>query len=610
MSTVALSRRAFVLTVLALALPSSATGQGTASEVSVKFRAAVVGTDLTTHAVPRLGLLIISPRGDTTRLSTDVYGVAVGRFATGVYRIESATPVEIGQARYRWAFFAIFANEMQPIELTQKNATIEPVAAPQVATSRGSPMGSSVAASTAPTVLDSAGGSAPVRADVRARVDLAAAATPKLASEVVTPPQRVNTEAQLFERYRSGVFTVFGSARGTGYLADSNGLVVTNAHLIEGSAEVRVQIDMATTVYARPLVVDGPRDLAVLAINMKRCGNCAVLPVLDTSKAPAPTEGERVVALGSPLNRVGALSIGIVNVADRQSIVSDASVNYLNTGGPLIDLDGNVIGLNSDKSERAGAPDALAPRLARSLAWPWIAAALVKARGALPALASRPVSDSLLPVAPREPFPVAPVRATGALAQMDLRNYRAAAGPFRILVMTPQVMAWREAQARKAAGERRRHGAGRGRAGDEIDPIQGWRDWDEYASGRRAVVIFNVTPEQTEFPFYESAKVPSFGAGNFEAMRIYRDGVEIIPVERVRVPAVLNGEEQQGADRAIPMQGIYVYRAEEFAPRVVGSTASYMVALVDATRPARTIQASLPSAMVEQIWRDFTPYWR
>jgi S1-C subfamily serine protease len=67
--------------------------------------------------------------------------------------------------------------------------------------------------------------------------------------------------------------------------------------------------------------------------------------VARTSKKPPPTEGERVVALGSPLDRLGALSIAIVNVADERAIVSDADVNYLSFGGPLLDLDGNIIGL-------------------------------------------------------------------------------------------------------------------------------------------------------------------------------------------------------------------------------------------------------------------------
>src|SRR6185312_3157087 len=155
----------------------------------------------------------------------------------------------------------------------------------------------------------------------------------------VKPVRHENVERDIFDKYKSGVFTVFGAGRGTGFLVDSTGLVVTNAHLVKGADEVRVQIDSATKVYAKPLVSDDDKDVAVLAINMSHCGACAVLPLFDSSKSTAPAAGDRVLAL----------SIGIVSSADDHAIVSDAGVNWLNTGGPLINLDGYVIALNSTR---------------------------------------------------------------------------------------------------------------------------------------------------------------------------------------------------------------------------------------------------------------------
>src|SRR6185437_14326345 len=102
------------------------------------------------------------------------------------------------------------------------------------------------------------------------------------------PAKRENVERDIFAKYRSGVFTVFGAARGTGFLVDSTGLVVTNAHLVKGAEDVRVQIDSATKVYATPVVTDDDRDIAVLAINMSHCGSCAVLPLFDSTKSTAP----------------------------------------------------------------------------------------------------------------------------------------------------------------------------------------------------------------------------------------------------------------------------------------------------------------------------------
>ncbi|MGH7635449.1 MAG: hypothetical protein ACRENC_17070, partial [Gemmatimonadaceae bacterium] len=64
----------------------------------VKFRAAVVGADITVRPVPQMDMYIISPQNDTTRLSTDLDGAADGSFREGVYRIESAQNVTIGNA--------------------------------------------------------------------------------------------------------------------------------------------------------------------------------------------------------------------------------------------------------------------------------------------------------------------------------------------------------------------------------------------------------------------------------------------------------------------------------------------------------------------------------
>jgi len=132
----------------------------------------------------------------------------------------------------------------------------------------------------------------------------------------VPPPKKIRTEKELFDDYKSGLFTVYGSQRGTGFLADSSGLVLTNAHLIDGVDEVRVMTDSNTKVYARKLVVDNAHDLAVLAIPTKRCAKCTALPMFDSTTSTMPTAVDRVLALGSPFNKVGVLSTGIVSNAD------------------------------------------------------------------------------------------------------------------------------------------------------------------------------------------------------------------------------------------------------------------------------------------------------
>jgi putative serine protease PepD len=565
----------------------------------VKIRAAVVGADLAVRPVPQMDLLIIGPHGDTARTSTDLDGSADGSFKEGVYRIESARSVTIGNARYRWALYQTFSKDMRPIELTQRNAIIDTVAVGAAPPAAATPTGATAGASTTPPSADSA-----QPANSAGPTD--SAASPKTPAK---PVRHENVEREIFAKYKSGVFTVFGTGRGTGFLVDSTGLVVTNAHLIKGADEVRVQIDSATKVYAKPLVSDDDKDVAVLAINMSHCGACAVLPLFDSSKSTAPVAGDRVLALGSPLNRLSVLSIGIVSSADDHAIVSDAGVNWLNTGGPLINLDGYVIALNSTRESQLALSDVSAgPRVASSTPVSSVVDALQRARTALPSLGAAAPTDSLLPVLPPDPFPKAPIDAVSALPRLDLDVYRTGGGPFRVLVMTPQVMAWRQVQADKALAARKHDDPRKAAQWRRIDPIEGWRDWRDYLDDRRAVVIVNAMPEAAAFPFYEADKLQNFDGGNFKSMVITRDGVPIVPVEKVRIPAVLNVDEMRATGRQVPMQGIYVYRIRDFAPRAVGTTATYAVRIVDAAQPDKPVSIPIQPAMIEQLWKDFTPY--
>ena len=542
--------------------------------ITVRLRAAVVGSDLTVRALPQLDLWIISPNGDTTRVSTDLEGRVERSFKPGVYRIESAQPYEIGGARYKWGLYETFQKDAGTIELTQKNAQVE-----------------TVAVTSTTTTVSSAARDSAVK-------DSIAKAAP--------PPKKIRSEKELFDDYRTGLFTVYGSQRGTAFLADSGGLVVTNAHLLDGADEVRVMLDSNTKVYARRLVVDPAHDLAVLAINPRRCAKCAVLPMFDSTKTALPAVGDRVLALGSPFNKVGVLSTGIVSNADQQGITSEVSVGYLNTGGPLLNTDGYVVGLDAYRAPT----NVGGGRVTTSVAAPVLESALARAHDSLTAAHFKPVSDSLLPVVPKDPFPSEPIAAVSGLgATLDLHSYRAEIGPFKIFVMTPQVMAWREVQAQKALADRKRNDPKKAATWTAVDPIEGWRDWNDYLSERRAVVVVNVMPEKTQFPFYEPDKIQGIDDGNFKDMKIYRDGVEIVPVEKVRIPAMLNVEQTKAAGKPVAMQGIYVYRIEDFAPRAVGTTAAYTVQITDAAKAGQPYKVPLLAGTIEQMWKDFTA-WR
>lgn len=565
---------------------------GVDSSVPVRITAALVGADLSVRKLPQLDLLVIGPRGDTVRFATDLNGEAGGNLIPGVYRIESAAPVELQGARYRWGIYVPVQVGMRQVELTQKNATVE------------SPGG---AVSLPQSAVTSMPGSAPVPTPSETPASAAAQPVAPAAGAPSRAGRRVSEESQLFEKYRPGVFTVWGTeGRGTGFYADSNGLVITNAHVVRNSDDIRVKVDSVTTVRARVLAVSPDLDIAVLGLNRGRCGKCVVLPLFDTTRGPLASAGERVMAMGSPFNRTAMLSIGIVNSTDAQSVTSDISISYLNSGGPLVNLDGDVIAVNTFRDEvRPGEP-----RISNSLPITAVLGILGSARDSIASLTVNPPSDSLLPIVPKDPFPIEPINAIAALAEVDTRKYRQDVENFKLFLMTPPVMGWRQAQAVARLAEMRKKNQAKGVVDDDVDPIQGWRDWDDFLVTRKAVVVFNVTPSSTDFPFYEVDKVVDPEGGSFADMKLYRDGVEVTPVERIRVPATLSGSARRAAGREIPYQGIYAYRPEDFGPKPDGSQPVFTVSVWGAAKsnkaPARV---PLDKKIVEVALRDFGPYF-
>ena len=148
------------------------------------------------------------------------------------------------------------------------------------------------------------------------------------------------------------------SGGGTGFIfettGDGKGYVLTNYHVIEGSARVTVRVNDANTYSAAILGYDAYRDLAVLEI----C--CGRFRSLEMSSEGEVKPGTEVIAIGYPLDLEGSATVtrGIVSAvrydADYRSwvIQTDAPINYGNSGGPLLLNNGQVIGVNSFIHER------------------------------------------------------------------------------------------------------------------------------------------------------------------------------------------------------------------------------------------------------------------
>jgi serine protease Do len=139
------------------------------------------------------------------------------------------------------------------------------------------------------------------------------------------------------------------SALGSGFVISSDGYIVTNYHVVEGANDIQVTFTDGVTMDATLIASDKDTDLALLKVESEKKLSFVSFGDSDTAKV-----GNWVMAIGNPLGLGGTVTAGIVSARGRMLmgryddfIQTDASINRGNSGGPLFDLDGNVIGINS-----------------------------------------------------------------------------------------------------------------------------------------------------------------------------------------------------------------------------------------------------------------------
>ncbi len=143
---------------------------------------------------------------------------------------------------------------------------------------------------------------------------------------------------------------------GSGFLIDSDGHILTNFHVIQGSAELEVtllaDVESENRYKARVLATDPSNDLALIKVESDE-----PLPFVALGDSESVQVGQKVLAIGNPFGLHGTLTTGVVSSTGRSIqnrsgvlrdlIQTDAAINPGNSGGPLLDSSGNVIGVNT-----------------------------------------------------------------------------------------------------------------------------------------------------------------------------------------------------------------------------------------------------------------------
>jgi serine protease Do len=141
---------------------------------------------------------------------------------------------------------------------------------------------------------------------------------------------------------------------GSGFIIESNGLILTNAHVVEGATTIYVTLTDKREFKAKLLGLDKRTDVAVVKIDAR---DLPKLPLGDSSRVRV---GEWVLAIGSPFGLENTVTAGIVSAKSRDTgdylpfIQTDVAVNPGNSGGPLLNTAGQVIGINSQIFSRSG----------------------------------------------------------------------------------------------------------------------------------------------------------------------------------------------------------------------------------------------------------------
>jgi putative serine protease PepD len=158
--------------------------------------------------------------------------------------------------------------------------------------------------------------------------------------------------------------TPSSSAEGTGFVYDTAGHILTNAHVISGASSVKVTMTDGSTYTAKVTGSDPSTDIAVLKIDAP----ASKLHPLALGDSGALEVGDGVVAIGAPFGLENTATTGIVSALDRQitspnntpiqgAIQTDAAINHGNSGGPLLDLQGKVVGITSQIESDSGGND-------------------------------------------------------------------------------------------------------------------------------------------------------------------------------------------------------------------------------------------------------------
>jgi hypothetical protein len=519
--------------------------------VIVHLRVVLIDQELNQKPVP---FFVVSFKGatKTSEVKTGLDGTVQTRLAAGRYTVTVAKPAELAGKLYRWNLPVTLAGSEQNLDLTNDNAKIEEIATPAAASAK-----------------------APGTGDL----------------------------TELFKRLKSSVVTVKSeSGHGTGFFVDEKGLILTNQHVVSDSEYLAVQFDRERKVRAKLLAADAEKDIALLWVNMAAFPNATAAPLYRAKDATAVQEGERVFTIGSPLTLDKIITTGIVSKVEAHTIMSDIRISPGNSGGPLFNGAGQVIGLTTFGT-RGGEGVSGMVRIEEALAL------LDQNQGKA---AGTPPPSTLLPVEPLTQYPIEGLKSALQPEKFDTRPYYLAAGDFDIALSTPP-FDYREQEEQRLKAERTQRGRNKKQSSSQNQSDADTpKAWEAEAGAHPAIFIIYVVPRPKEglgsalgrsFSLNSAAKLKF--KSDFESMKLFCGGKEVEPIHPGRVPLTVSIQ-----NRAVKMQdstykGIYAY-----GPEAVSPDCGEVKLEIFSSKSGTPVTRIFDDKSVQHIWADFDAFRR
>jgi hypothetical protein len=424
---------------------------------------------------------------------------------------------------------------------------------------------------------------------------------------LVPPAERVVFDSsKIYEALNPAIVKVHADGgEGSGFLVTASGFIATNHHVVANSRYIAAQFSDGRKVRAEVIVLDPRRDVALLKINRSMVVGIVPLELISAAEEASLRAGTPVLAFGSPLSQTFLMTQGIISKVEEGVILGDFLIQPGNSGGPLVDIRGRVVGINTFAEQQISG--AVRVGVLREI----LSRPEVKAGETI-----EPSAD-LLPNLRARRYPPDALKAKILAAKIDARNYIVDGGKFVITAITPVLIGRLQVQDDLQQAENRMQRRGRKIKDPRYQPVdEPFYEWLRNASTYLDyAVTFEIKPDFGATAGSQWAAVFGGLAGQevmqnyefkaeFEDFRLYRDGVFIPPVKPGRqiTEQSLTGYMFKFVDEAY--SGMYVY-----SPDVFQTGREFRMEIFDAREPGKihkTVKLDAESKMIRQLREDFS----